>query len=117
MMRLLLASALLISLAGCAWIGRQADALGEHMPVIGERCEHWQCITASGRARSDMYKAQRAEQRNAGSQNVPQQQMQYQQYQPYQQQQQMQYRQQQHMQMQYQQQRQTPLTPYDYYNQ
>jgi hypothetical protein len=51
------------TLSGCNWIGRQADTLGSHMPVIGERCEHWQCITESGRQKSDMYKAQqRAEQ-------------------------------------------------------
>ena len=50
------------TLSGCNWIGRQADAVGSHMPVIGERCEHWQCITESGRQKSDMYKAQAREQ-------------------------------------------------------
>lgn len=50
--------ALVMATAGCSWIGRQADALGSHMPVIGERCEHWQCITKSGRQTSDMYKQQ-----------------------------------------------------------
>ena len=45
-------------LCSCAWIGRQADAAGEYMPVIGDRCEHWQCMTASGQAESDAIKAQ-----------------------------------------------------------
>lgn len=51
----------LLALSGCSWIGRQADALGEHMPVIGERCEHWQCMTTSGQARSEAIKRQQAE--------------------------------------------------------
>jgi len=38
---------LLLALSGCEW----AD---EYMPVIGERCEHWQCFTESGREASDM---------------------------------------------------------------
>jgi hypothetical protein len=58
MIRSLLITTALLSLSGCNWIGRQADAVGSHMPVIGERCEHWQCITSSGRQRSDMYKMQ-----------------------------------------------------------
>jgi hypothetical protein len=57
--------ALVMATAGCSWIGRQADALGSHMPVIGERCEHWQCITKSGRQTSDMYKQQQMEQEEA----------------------------------------------------
>lgn len=57
--KLLLAACILLS--GCSWIGRQADALGDHMPVIGERCEHWQCMTESGQAQSDYYKQQKAE--------------------------------------------------------
>lgn len=40
------------SLSGCQWIGDRADDLGDHLPVIGERCEHWQCFTESGRAQS-----------------------------------------------------------------
>ena len=58
--RISLSMALLASISGCDWIGRQADALGSHMPVIGERCEHWQCITESGRQKSEMYKAQQS---------------------------------------------------------
>jgi hypothetical protein len=46
------------ALGGCTWIGNTADSMGEHMPVIGERCEHWQCMTAQGKARSDAIKAQ-----------------------------------------------------------
>jgi hypothetical protein len=45
-----------LPLSGCDWIGKQADNLGEHMPVVGERCEHWQCITPSGQAASDTNK-------------------------------------------------------------
>ncbi len=48
-------------LTGCAWIGRQADHMGSYMPVIGERCEHWQCITESGRTRSEAIKQQRGQ--------------------------------------------------------
>jgi len=59
MKRVVLISALALSTSGCAWMGRQADALGEHMPVIGERCEHWQCITQSGQATSNAYKVPR----------------------------------------------------------
>jgi len=55
MIRLLCIAALL-GISGCDWIGRQADALGEYMPVIGERCEHWQCVTSSGQAKSDKIK-------------------------------------------------------------
>jgi len=33
------------------------DSIGDYMPVIGDRCEHWQCITASGQAQSDAIKA------------------------------------------------------------
>lgn len=129
-----------MTLAGCNWIGRQADALGSHMPVIGERCEHWQCLTSSGRATSDMYKVQNGQPQQAEEQpqvsdeerarmeqyqqQLQQQQLQYQQmqygqqYPDYQQQLQQQPAQQQYQQ--YQQQppaQQQPLTPYDYYNQ
>lgn len=40
---------LLLALASCTW----ADDLGSHLPVIGERCEYWQCMTDKGRARSE----------------------------------------------------------------
>lgn len=45
-------------LAGCAWlsgctaIGNWADQLGSHMPVIGERCNHWECFSSSGQMQS-----------------------------------------------------------------
>lgn len=47
---------LALSVSGCTWIGRQADALGGYMPVVGERCEHWQCLTKSGQERSEEIK-------------------------------------------------------------
>lgn len=50
--RMLLVSAPLILLQGCEW----ADDLGRHMPVIGERCENWQCFTSSGQAQSEATK-------------------------------------------------------------
>jgi len=56
-MRLLLCIAALLATSGCDWTGRQADALGEYMPVIDYRCEHWQCITSSGKGQSDANKA------------------------------------------------------------
>lgn len=46
-------------LAACQTIGGWADGLGSHMPVIGERCEHWQCMTTEGRAKSDKIKQQK----------------------------------------------------------
>ena len=66
---MLLISGMILGLSSCAWIGRQSDALGNHMPVIGERCEHWQCFTASGRAQSEANKAAR-EQSDAPHQAV-----------------------------------------------
>ncbi len=42
----------LLALQGCGW----ADDLGRHMPVIGERCESWECFTSSGQAQSDANK-------------------------------------------------------------
>lgn len=51
--KLLLGAALLLtSVSGCSWI----DDLGRHMPVIGERCENWQCFTSSGQAQSEATK-------------------------------------------------------------
>jgi hypothetical protein len=64
--------ALILAMTGCNWIGRQADALGSHMPVIGERCEHWQCITKSGRQTSEMYKQQQMEQAEAAQKDAEQ---------------------------------------------
>lgn len=50
--RIILASAALLLTQGCQW----ADDLGRHMPVIGERCENWQCFTSSGQAQSEANK-------------------------------------------------------------
>ncbi len=47
---LLLAST---TLGGCQTIGRWADNVGSYMPVIGDRCDHWQCLSSEGRAKSD----------------------------------------------------------------
>jgi hypothetical protein len=48
--------AILLLLPGCRAITNWAYGVGEHMPVIGERCEHWQCVTASGQQKSDEQK-------------------------------------------------------------
>lgn len=52
----------LFLLSGCQSIGNLADDLGSHLPVIGERCEHWQCFTTSGQETSDAIKMQREQQ-------------------------------------------------------
>lgn len=39
-------------LSGCETISNFADDVGSHMPVVGERCEHWQCFTEEGKAQS-----------------------------------------------------------------
>lgn len=54
-------------LGGCETIGNWADDLGQHMPVIGERCEHWQCFTSSGQEQSEMNKRERMMQNRAAS--------------------------------------------------
>jgi hypothetical protein len=51
---------LLCALSGCQAIGNWFDSVGEHFPVIGERCEHWQCFTESGREISDANKKKQA---------------------------------------------------------
>ena len=43
---------LVVLLGGCEWI----DDVGRHMPVLGERCENWQCFTESGQAKSEAKK-------------------------------------------------------------
>jgi len=53
---------LLLLLTQCQWI----DDLGEHMPVIGERCENWQCFTEGGREQSEATKRAR-QQREAAA--------------------------------------------------
>jgi len=40
-------------LNSCQTISGWADSLGEHMPVVGERCEHWQCFTSSGQKKNE----------------------------------------------------------------
>ena len=62
-------SASCLLLGGCQTISGWADSVGSHMPVIGERCEHWQCITGSGQAESDAIKAQQTEMEGAISDN------------------------------------------------
>ncbi len=58
-------------LSGCDTITRNANALGEHMPVIGDRCEYWQCFTESGREQSDAIKRQRMMTEGAASRAAP----------------------------------------------
>lgn len=43
-----LAGLTIASLSGCMSL----DEIGRHMPVIGERCENWQCVTTEGQAAS-----------------------------------------------------------------
>lgn len=37
-----------VFVSGCGFF----DRVGDHMPVIGERCENWQCFTSSGQEKS-----------------------------------------------------------------
>ena len=60
-MKTLLVIALALAASGCSWVGRQADALGAYMPVVGERCEHWQCVTTAGKERSEEIRKVREE--------------------------------------------------------
>jgi hypothetical protein len=36
------------------------DWADKHMPVIGQRCENWQCVTPAGQAASDAKTKQQA---------------------------------------------------------
>lgn len=54
--RVYILGGLLLMLTNCQTIGNWADSIGEHLPVIGERCEHWQCFTASGQQISEQNK-------------------------------------------------------------
>ncbi|MEI6730469.1 MAG: hypothetical protein WCL30_04350 [Pseudomonadota bacterium] len=47
---------MIVLLTSCQAISNFADGIGKHMPVIGERCEHWQCVTESGRRASEANK-------------------------------------------------------------
>ena len=49
-----LAIFLLLGLSGCSWL----NSIGDHLPVMGTRCENWQCFTESGQEASDRKKAQ-----------------------------------------------------------
>jgi hypothetical protein len=50
-------------LGGCQSIGNWADDAGSYLPVLSdERCEHWQCFTAEGKAQSDYNKIMRQQQ-------------------------------------------------------
>jgi hypothetical protein len=65
-MKKLLIAALFLPLSGCQTISGWADSAGEYLPTIGDRCEHWQCVTDSGQAQSDAIKAQQAKQSKSG---------------------------------------------------
>ncbi len=43
--RVLFISASCLVLAGCQTVYGAGEYLGSYMPVIGERCNHWQCFT------------------------------------------------------------------------
>jgi sRNA-binding protein len=59
-MRKLAVGVSLFVLAGCGAIYDWADGVGQHMPVVAdERCEHWQCLTESGKAKSEKNKKAR----------------------------------------------------------
>ncbi len=54
-------SASCLLLGSCQTISRWADGAGSYMPVIGDRCEHWQCFTSEGQAISNAKKRQQAD--------------------------------------------------------
>src|SRR5689334_6575398 len=66
MRRTTLTVCLLLPLAACQWL----NDMGSHMPVAGERCENWQCVTAEGQARSDAIR--RAREQGAAPASQPQ---------------------------------------------
>lgn len=54
-------------MSGCSWF----DDVGRHMPVIGKRCENWQCFTESGQAASDAKtRALETEPQRGGAQRI-----------------------------------------------
>lgn len=66
--RKLFYTALLLSiLSGCEW----ADNLGKKMPVMGDRCENWQCFTESGRQASEAKKMQQQQVQQPQNQAMP----------------------------------------------
>ncbi len=61
-----LALVLPLLLGGCG-LTDWADA---NMPVIGERCEHWQCFTSSGQEASQLNHQQRVREESAPPANA-----------------------------------------------
>ena len=57
----ILAAGMALFLGGCQAVGNFADRVGEHMPVLGERCEHWQCFTESGQKQGELNKERMAQ--------------------------------------------------------
>jgi hypothetical protein len=49
-----IALSLLLATSGCI----SFDELGRHMPVVGKRCENWECFTSSGQSTSEERKAE-----------------------------------------------------------
>lgn len=45
-------------LTGCSF-DRMVDSASRSMPVMGERCENWQCMTADGRQKSQGVRSSR----------------------------------------------------------
>jgi hypothetical protein len=45
-------AAALLLLGGCGFF----DSVGDHMPVLGDRCEYWQCFTQYGQEQSNLIK-------------------------------------------------------------
>jgi hypothetical protein len=50
--------ALLLLLPGCSF-ENMVDSAARSMPVMGERCEHWQCMSAEGRQKSQGVRSSR----------------------------------------------------------
>lgn len=57
------AALLALPLTACETMNGWVDSMGEHMPVVGDRCEHWQCFTSGGQAQSDAIAAQKEKER------------------------------------------------------
>jgi hypothetical protein len=49
----------LLSLTGCQGFTKWAYKTGDHFPVVGERCEHWECMSESGRIASEKMRAEK----------------------------------------------------------
>lgn len=52
-------AAILLPLSACDTVYGFAEDVGSHLPTVGERCEHWQCVTGGGREQSEMKKRMR----------------------------------------------------------